>query len=240
MQEIVHPKGKVYYSVGEVAGIFGVRPSLLRFWEEEFDTIKPRRNKKGDRLYRPEDVDNIRIIYHLVKERNMKLDVARKYIKDNKGEAGREAAIMEKLLSIRAMLAEIKAGLSGGDETDGEASGTTDESIVAGTAAIAVGGAEETKEAGSKKKPVKKQAVKPQEEKRPFEEQPLFEIPQEEEYVSVDDAMDAFIAKHYDEEADDDKPAVDPFAAIPGAAKREYDPGSEEIRRPVVIEQTLF
>lgn len=76
MQEINHKKGKIYYSMGEVAEMFDVNPSLLRYWEQEFDILKPHRNKKGNRLFTPKDVDNIRIIYHLLKERKMKIEVA--------------------------------------------------------------------------------------------------------------------------------------------------------------------
>lgn len=77
MQEIVHPKGKIYYSMGEVSEMFDVKPSLLRYWEQEFDIIKPHRNKKGNRLYTPQDVDNIKIVYHLLKERKMKIEVVK-------------------------------------------------------------------------------------------------------------------------------------------------------------------
>lgn len=237
MQEIVHPKGKVYYTMGEVAEMFDVNPSLLRFWEQEFDTINPRRNKKGNRLYRPQDVDSIKVIYHLVKERNMKLDVARKYIRENKDEVERDAAIMEKLLSIRAILAEIKADLT----YEGEPVDDDVELVVI-----------ENKRAPEKKKVAAKEEVVPEtvalvayeeatvEVKPPFEEQPLFEIAPQSEFHSVDDAMEAFIAKHYDEEADEERPVVDPFATVPGVGKKEYDPESEEKKRPVIIEQTLF
>lgn len=108
MQEINHNKGRVYYSMGEVAEMFDVNPSLLRFWEQEFDVLKPHRNKKGNRLFTPEDVDNIRIIYHLLKERKMKIEVARKYIKDYRKEVDRDAEITERLMNIRAILLEIK------------------------------------------------------------------------------------------------------------------------------------
>lgn len=111
MQEINHKKGKIYYSMGEVAEMFDVNASLLRFWEQEFDILKPHRNKKGNRLFTPEDVDNIRIIYHLLKERKMKIEVARKYIKDYRKEVDRDAEITERLMNIRAVLLEIKQDL---------------------------------------------------------------------------------------------------------------------------------
>lgn len=112
MQETEHKKGKIYYSMGEVAEMFDVNPSLLRYWEQEFDILKPHRNKKGNRLFTPKDVDNIRIIYHLLKERKMKIEVARKYIRDHRGEVDRDAEITERLMGIRALLLEIKQDLS--------------------------------------------------------------------------------------------------------------------------------
>ena len=111
MQEINHKKGKIYYSMGEVAEMFDVNPSLLRYWEQEFDILKPHRNKKGNRLFTPKDVDNIRIIYHLLKERKMKIEVARKYIRDYRKEVDRDAEITEHLMNIRAILLEIKQDL---------------------------------------------------------------------------------------------------------------------------------
>ncbi len=134
MQDIVHPKGKVYYSMGEVAEMFDVNPSLLRYWEKEFDILKPHRNKKGNRLFTPQDVDNIKVIYHLLKEKKMKIEVARKYMKDNRRDADRDAAIVEKLMSIRSMLRQIKQdvlhGAADDDEPDEEAGGEA-ESIAA-------------------------------------------------------------------------------------------------------------
>ena len=116
MQEINHKKGKIYYSMGEVAEMFDVNPSLLRYWEQEFDILKPHRNKKGNRLFTPKDVDNIRIIYHLLKERKMKIEVARKYIRDYRKEVDRDAEIAEHLMNIRAILLEIKQDLAYGGE----------------------------------------------------------------------------------------------------------------------------
>lgn len=117
MQEIEHKKGKIYYTMGEVAEMFDVNPSLLRYWEQEFDILKPHRNKKGNRLFTTADVDNIRIIYHLLKERKMKIEVARTYIKTHRKEVDRDAEITERLMNIRSMLLEIKHDLA----FDGEA-----------------------------------------------------------------------------------------------------------------------
>ncbi|HIZ15230.1 MAG TPA: MerR family transcriptional regulator [Candidatus Tidjanibacter faecipullorum] len=114
MQEIEHKKNKVYYTMGEVAEMFDVNPSLLRYWEQEFDILKPHRNKKGNRLFTPRDVDNIRVIYHLLKERKMKIEVARKYIRDYRKEVDRDTEIAEHLMHIRAILLEIKQDLTTG------------------------------------------------------------------------------------------------------------------------------
>ena len=75
---------KLFYSIGEVAEMFGVNTSLIRYWEREFDIIKPQRNKRGNRLFTKKDVENFYIIYNLVKERKMTLDGAKKKLKENK------------------------------------------------------------------------------------------------------------------------------------------------------------
>ena len=75
---------KLYYSIGEVAKMFDVNTSLIRFWEKEFDIIQPKKNKKGNRLFTKTDVDHLRIIYHLVKERGYTLQGAREKLRDNK------------------------------------------------------------------------------------------------------------------------------------------------------------
>ena len=106
MQEIEHKKNKVYYTMGEVAEMFDVNPSLLRYWEQEFDILKPHRNKKGNRLFTPRDVDNIRVIYYLLKERKMKIEVARKYIRDYRKEVDRDTEIAEHSMHTRCMLRE--------------------------------------------------------------------------------------------------------------------------------------
>ena len=113
MQEIVHPKGKIYYSMGEVAELFGVNASLLRFWEEEFPILKIAKNSRGHRIYTTADVDNIRLIYYLVKEQGMTLDGAKKRIRQNRDGVNRDAEIVEHLRSIRNMLAALREELGG-------------------------------------------------------------------------------------------------------------------------------
>lgn len=116
MEEIVHPKGKIYYSMGEVCELFGVNASLLRFWESEFPILKIAKNSRGHRIYTTADVDNLRLIYHLVKEQGMTLEGAKKRIRQNKEGVSREAEIVERLRSVRNMLAALKAEL--GDEVE--------------------------------------------------------------------------------------------------------------------------
>lgn len=75
---------KLFYSIGEVAEMFEVNTSLIRFWEKEFDIIKPKKNKKGNRLFTADDIDNFKVIYNLVKEQGLTLDGAKKYLKENR------------------------------------------------------------------------------------------------------------------------------------------------------------
>ena len=72
---------KLYYTIGEVAKMFNVNTSLIRYWEKEFSIIKPKKNRKGNRLFTPKDIENIKLIYHLVKERGMTLQGAKKKLK---------------------------------------------------------------------------------------------------------------------------------------------------------------
>ena len=102
---------KRYYSIGEIAKAFDVNASLIRFWEKEFDIIKPKKNKKGNRLFTKEDLDNFYIIYHLVKERGYTLDGAKKKLKENKPDTLNQVEIVRSLTHIRTFLLEIKANL---------------------------------------------------------------------------------------------------------------------------------
>lgn len=113
MKDIVHAKGKLYYSMGEVCEIFGVKPSLIRYWENEFRILRPSRNSKGNRMYTPKDVDNIKLIYHLVKEKGMTLAGADKRLRQNPDGIMREAEVVEHLQHIRSMLVELRSSLGG-------------------------------------------------------------------------------------------------------------------------------
>ncbi len=102
---------KQYYPIGEVAAMFRVNISLIRFWENEFDILKPRKNRKGDRFFRPDDVKNLKLIYFLLKERKYTISGAKSFIKSGKKVNERFEAI-ESLKNIRVMLLELKSGLS--------------------------------------------------------------------------------------------------------------------------------
>lgn len=102
---------KLYYSIGEVATMFNVNASLIRFWEKEFDIIKPKKNNKGNRLFTIQDIDNLKIIYHLVKERGFTLDGAKNKLKNNRKETIENVEIVQSLQQIRKFLLELKEEL---------------------------------------------------------------------------------------------------------------------------------
>ena len=102
---------KLYYAIGEVARMFGVNASLIRFWEKEFDIIKPKKNKKGNRLFTQDDVDNFYIIYHLVKERGYTLEGAKKKLKDNKSGTENNVEVVKSLTKVKEFLLELKKDL---------------------------------------------------------------------------------------------------------------------------------
>lgn len=101
---------KMYYSIGTVADMFKVNQSLLRFWENEFDILKPKKNGKGDRLFRPEDVKNLKLIYHLLRERKYTLEGAKDFLKHNK-KAEQRFTMIESLKKMKGFLNELKANL---------------------------------------------------------------------------------------------------------------------------------
>ncbi len=99
---------KMYYTIGEAAAILDVNTSLVRFWEKEFDILKPKRNKKGNRLFTTKDMENLKLIYHLVKERGFTLEGAQKKLRQNKGDTAQNAEVVERLKMIRQALMDIK------------------------------------------------------------------------------------------------------------------------------------
>lgn len=99
---------KRYYSIGEVAEAFGVNASLIRFWDKEFDILKPKKNAKGNRMFTPEDVKNLQLIYHLVKERGFTLDGAKTHLKEGQKQTLDKFEIIRKLEAIKNTLLQIK------------------------------------------------------------------------------------------------------------------------------------
>ena len=102
---------KLFYSISEVAKRYNVNVSLIRFWEKEFDILKPKKNKKGNRLFRKKDIDNLDIIFHLVKERGFTLAGAKKKLKENKKDTVDHLAIVKKLKEIRSFLVGLRKDL---------------------------------------------------------------------------------------------------------------------------------
>ena len=107
---------KIFYTMGEVAEMFDVNTSLIRHWESQFSILRPKRNKKGNRLFSPQDVEHLKMIYHLVKECGMTLEGAKKALR--KGDAvtsvGRDTELMERLQRIRSLLVEVREELKSG------------------------------------------------------------------------------------------------------------------------------
>jgi DNA-binding transcriptional MerR regulator len=102
---------KIFFPIGEVAEMFGVNQSLIRFWEKEFDILKPQKNKKGNRLFTKQDIENLRLIFHLVKERGMTLNGAKQKLKDNIEDTSKNFEVVKKLQNIKSQLIDIKTEL---------------------------------------------------------------------------------------------------------------------------------
>lgn len=102
---------KKYYRISEVADILGLPQSTLRFWENEFTIIKPKRNEKNRRLYTSADIEIIRLVYYLVKEKGMKLDAAQAEIRRNRSNVSKRVEVIDRLRSIRETLVNIKKGI---------------------------------------------------------------------------------------------------------------------------------
>src|SRR5665213_456685 len=101
---------KQYYSIGDVAAMFKENTSLIRYWENEFSILKPKKNKKGDRFFRPEDVKNLKMIYHLLRERKYTIDGAKGFLKNNNS-AGEKHEMIESLEKVKTFLLELKNNL---------------------------------------------------------------------------------------------------------------------------------
>ncbi|OYQ38160.1 transcriptional regulator [Flavobacterium cyanobacteriorum] len=99
---------KRYYSIGELSRAFNVNASLIRFWDKEFDVLKPKKNAKGNRMFTPEDVKNLQLIYHLVKERGFTLEGAKVYLRESQKKALDKYEIIHKLEALKTTLINIK------------------------------------------------------------------------------------------------------------------------------------
>ncbi|GHA59710.1 MerR family transcriptional regulator [Pontibacter akesuensis] len=103
---------KQYYSIGEVAAMFDVAPSLIRFWETEFEHLSPKKNKKGNRQYTPKDIETLRTVYHLVKERGYTIQGAKEMMKNKQVQTRDKMEMVESLEKVKAFLQGIKAQLN--------------------------------------------------------------------------------------------------------------------------------
>ncbi len=104
----VSKKEKLFYSIGEVADMLGEQTSAVRFWEKEFDILKPKKNKKGNRLFTPKDVENLKIIHYLLKEKGMTIAGAKKKMGENPDDVRQNHEVVKSLKKIREMLIEIR------------------------------------------------------------------------------------------------------------------------------------
>ncbi len=102
---------KLYYSISEVARWFKVNTSQIRFWENEFDILQPRKNRKGDRLFRVEDIKNLQLIYYLLRNRKFSIEGAKEYLKININKAKINHQLAESLIKFRSFLLELKTNL---------------------------------------------------------------------------------------------------------------------------------
>jgi DNA-binding transcriptional MerR regulator len=102
---------KLYYSIGEVSEMFSVAPSLIRFWESEFEIIQPKKNRKGNRQFTKEDIDNVRTIYHLVKEKGFTLQGAKEMLKNDSGAVKDKMDMIDSLKRVRNFLVEVREKL---------------------------------------------------------------------------------------------------------------------------------
>ncbi|MBW8685812.1 MerR family transcriptional regulator [Chitinophaga sp. B61] len=105
------PLDKQYYSISEVATMFRVNTSLIRYWENEFDVLQPKKNRKGDRLFRQEDIQHLKLIYHLLRERKYTIEGAKQKLKEDRKLAARSFEMVQALLKVRGFLTELKEQL---------------------------------------------------------------------------------------------------------------------------------
>lgn len=104
-------EGKLYYSIGELADMFNLKTSTIRYWEKEFSILRPKKNKKGNRMFTPKDIDNLHLIYHLLKERGLTLKGAKKKMRENKNDTENNFELVKILKGLREELLDIKNNL---------------------------------------------------------------------------------------------------------------------------------
>ena len=102
---------KLYYPIGEVAVWFNVNTSLIRYWEKEFKQLQPRKTRKGDRLFRVQDIEFLKQIYYLLREKKYSIDGAKTYLKNNKEKAEKDIALLNSLKNIKSFLVSLKSSL---------------------------------------------------------------------------------------------------------------------------------
>ena len=105
------PTGKLFYKISEVAKMFAMNISAVRYWEKEFEILNPKKNKKGNRLFTPKDIKNLQIIYHLVKERGFTIEGAKKKLTENKEDTIDNIEIVNHLRDIRGFLVNLREEL---------------------------------------------------------------------------------------------------------------------------------
>jgi DNA-binding transcriptional MerR regulator len=99
---------KIFFTISEVSALLGVKPSLIRFWDKEFSVVKLRKNQKGNRIFTKDDIQQLRVIYHLVKEKGMTLKGAEHLLMKNREGTTRTAEVIERLLDIKQQIADIR------------------------------------------------------------------------------------------------------------------------------------
>lgn len=118
MNQAEDNKDKMFYSMGEVTELLDVKASLVRYWEGEFTIIKPHKNKKGNRMFTPKDVENLKLIHHLLKDKRLTIEGAKKYLKaGKKGSEDDTMELIDRLMSIRSTLEELRMELSDDEPT---------------------------------------------------------------------------------------------------------------------------
>lgn len=103
-----HEISKMYYTMGEVSAMFDVNQSLLRFYEKEFDILQPKKNKKGNRYFTPEDIENLKIIFHLIRDKGYTINGAKEHMKSNMGESKDQQRVLHALENLKKFLLEVR------------------------------------------------------------------------------------------------------------------------------------